>query len=378
MHLAVNKLSGLRALRQARATRRALPFERCDLFAPDPSPQVRWTGKLLPLDALGLNAMPNEDHPLAVAVPSAQTRLQARFVTNTVYTQPLLPGSFVELGNGIAASCPELTFIEAATYMTPMAHVLLGYELCGTYARDARDPRCGDVTFGVQAATSVKRISDYIESAGPIRGIKKAKAALELVRDNAWSPMEAIVAALAMLPMEEGGYGLGDVALNNRKPNDPALVSLGCRESRVPDIELVGTHVGFNYDGHGHFSSAGEVTDVAKARSKYLDDVRRNRELAAMGRVVLPVTSEDLFQQGGLDAVMLEAVLIAEELDNLDSERTERFKTTIRIPVFQRERQRIIWSVLPWEPGGAYAHQIADQLARMGHAREVIEAVINI
>ena len=97
-----------------------------------------------------------------------------------------------------------------------------------------------------------------------------------------------------------------------------------------------------------------------------------------MGRVVLPVTSEDLFQQGGLDAVMLEAVLIAEELDNLDSERTERFKATIRIPVFQRERQRIIWSVLPWEPGGTYAHQIADQLARMGHAREVIEAVINI
>ena len=32
MHLAVNKLSGLRALRQARATRKALPFERLSLI----------------------------------------------------------------------------------------------------------------------------------------------------------------------------------------------------------------------------------------------------------------------------------------------------------------------------------------------------------
>ena len=118
--------------------------------------------------------------------------------------------------------------------------------------------------------------------------------------------------------MSEGGYGLGDVALNRRQLTAPELVSLGCKDSRVPDIELVGTHVGFNYDGHAHFA-VGETadgqqagTDAASVRAKYLDDLRRNRELAAMGRVVLPVTSEDLFQQGGLDAVMLEAVLIAE------------------------------------------------------------------
>ena len=89
MHLAVNKLSGLRALRRARAAHKALPSERCDLFAPNPDPQVRWTTRLLPLDALGLDAAPDTDHPLAVAVPSAETRLQARFATSTVYSQNL-------------------------------------------------------------------------------------------------------------------------------------------------------------------------------------------------------------------------------------------------------------------------------------------------
>ena len=384
MHLAVNKLSGLRALRRARAAYKALPSERCDLFAPNPDPQVRWTTRLLPLDVLALDAAPDTDHPLAVAVPSAEARLQARFATSTVYSQNLPALSIVELDEGIAASCPELAFVEAATYMTPMALVLLGYELCGTYTRDARNPRCGDVTFGVQPATNVGRIGDFIEYSGRIRGAQKAKQALALVRDNAWSPMEAIVAALALLPMSEGGYGLGDVALNRRQLTAPELVSLGCKDSRVPDIELVGTHVGFNYDGHAHFA-VGEAAegqqagaDAASVRAKYLDDLRRNRELAAMGRVVLPVTSEDLFQQGGLDAVMLEAVLIAEELDHIEDGRFDELKALISMPVLQRERQRIIWSVLPWEHGDAYARQIADQLARLGHPREIVTTVMDI
>ena len=48
------------------------------------------------------------------------------------------------------------------------------------------------------------------------------------------------------------------------------------------------------------------------------------------------------------------------------------------MPVLQRERQRIIWSVLPWEHGDAYARQIADQLARLGHPREIVTTVMDI
>lgn len=384
MHLAVNKLSGLRALRQARAVKRELPAARIDLFAPDPTPQVRWTPKLFPLDALALDAAPSDKRPVGVAVPSAENRLQGRFTTSTVYSQNLPSRSFVELGGGIAVSCPELAFVEAGTYMTPLAHILLGYELCGTYARDPRDPRCGEAVFGVEPATSVERLRAYVEQASRIRGARRARELLAYVADNAWSPMEAVVAALAMIPADEGGYGLGEVVLNNRRANAPELVQLGCKESRVPDIEVAGTHVGFNYDGREHFGKGPAVdanaadTDAAEARAKYLDDLRRNRELAAGGSVVLPVTSEDLFQQGGLDAVMLEAVLVMEELDGLSPKKARELKSVIRMPILRRERQRIIWSVLPWEPGSAYARQIADQLAHAGHAREVVEAVMEI
>ncbi len=389
MHLTVNKFSGLRAMRRKRTAEGRLPRGRVGLLAPDPSPQVRWTVGLLPLDVLALDHAPDERHALNVAVPDARARLQGRFATSTVYSRNLPDGSFIELDAGISVSCPELAFVEAGTYMTPMAHILLGYELCGTYSRDGRNPRCGSVAFGVEPATSVERIRSYIEQAGRIRGAQRAKELLSYVADNAWSPMEAVVAALATIPATEGGYGLCEVALNRRRANAPELVKLGCKESRVPDIEIVGTRVGFNYDGRGHFgadapggSSSAESTDASKAlgsaasRSKYLDDLRRNRELAASGAVVLPVTSEDLFQQGGLDAVMLEAVLVMEKLGDISAAKARELKAIIRTPVLQRERQRIIWSLLPWEPGDAYTRQIADRLARAGHPREVVEAEI--
>ena len=113
-------------------------------------------------------------------------------------------------------------------------------------------------------------------------------------------------------------------------------------------------------------------------RAKYLDDLRRNRELAASGAVVLPVTSEDLFQRGGLDTVMLEAVLLMEQSGELKPAKARELKAAIRMPALRRERQRIIWSLLPWEPGDAHARQITNCLARAGHAREVIEASIAI
>ena len=392
MRLAVNKLSGLRALRQARSVQGRLTGERVDLFVPDAAPQVRWTTKLLPLDTLALDAAPDAKRPLRVAVPDAKARLQADFAASTVYSQGLPAESFIELEDGIAVSCPELAFVEAGTYMTPLAHILLGFELCGTYVRDARDARCGNVAFGVEPATSVARIRAYIETAGHVRGSQRAKELLAYVADNAWSPMEAVVAALAAIPTSEGGYGLGQVLLNVRRPNSAVLVSLGCKESRVPDIQVAGTRVGFNYDGREHFelsedNVASRVADaqprldrnsredhgstaepsaasgrkspnVAAMRAKYLDDLRRNRELAASGAVVLPVTSEDLFQQGGLDTVMLEAVLLMEQSGELKPAKARELKAAIRMPALRRERQRIIWSLLPWDPGDAHARQI--------------------
>ena len=73
--------------------------------------------------------------------------------------------------------------------------------------------------------------------------------------------MEAIVALMARLPAHELGYELGRIRLNVRRGATPELVALGARESRVPDIEVCGTHVGFNYDGGDHL----DLDSIARA-----------------------------------------------------------------------------------------------------------------
>lgn len=366
MRLAVNKLGGLRALRALRRKEGRAGLAHCDLPAPDPSPFKRWTAKRLSVEELGLAKAPTADRKLEVAVPLAEARLQARWATNTVYGPGLPPRSFVEAGNGIAVASPELLFVEMACYMPAATHVLLGYELCGTFGRDPADPRTGDVAFGLAPATSVERIREFIAGARYVQGLDLAGQRIDYVADNAWSPLEAVLATMLSLPACEMGYGMGRALLNVRHELPADLAARGCPESRVPDVEIEGLPLGFNYDGRWHFdldslaaADPGEAAAIERRiREKYLDDLRRNRELAAVGKVVMPVASEDLFARGGLDAVVLEAAGLLESLGYDVS----KVRAAVGDKRFAETRQKTIWSLLPWAEAPRYAKEA--QIAR--------------
>ena len=128
--------------------------------------------------------------------------------------------------------------------------------------------------------------------------------------------------------------------------------------------------MGFNYDGRAHLDleaivEAARKGDPAAAmrevREKYLDDLKRNRELAAMGRVILPVTSSDLFAPGGLDAVMLEAALAMEEFDGRSA---SHLRTLLGRPSAGSHRQQLIWSLLPWPEAQRYARELLERAPR--------------
>ncbi len=132
MRLTVDRLTALRALRVFRASSGGLPVARCDLPAPDPSPQRRWSARLVPLERLALDQKPTTERPVEVLAPSAKTRLQASFARCSVRSTSIPSGSFVDLGDGLHIPAPELLFFELADVMTQPALALLGYELCGT------------------------------------------------------------------------------------------------------------------------------------------------------------------------------------------------------------------------------------------------------
>ena len=142
MRLAANKMSALSVLRSIRSTRGRLGV-RCELPVPDSSPSKRLSAATLPLRALALETPPDRRHPLHVAVPSRDARVQASFAACTVYSTGLPPRAFAEVADGVVIPCPELLFLELASLMMPAVHALLGYELCGSYARDSADPRTG-------------------------------------------------------------------------------------------------------------------------------------------------------------------------------------------------------------------------------------------
>lgn len=366
MRLAVSGLTALRALRAYRSERRRLPQARLDLPKPDPSPQRRWTARLIPLDRLALDAPPSAERPIDVVVPDPALRVRGQFFSCSVRSGARWRGAFVPLGGGLFIPSPETLFLELAEVMSPETHALLGYELCGTYSRDARDPRCGAVTHGIPPVTSVADIERLLDEVGRGTQVILARRSLRRVADNAWSAMEAIVALMACLPVHELGYELGRVRLNVRHDAPAELVALGGKTSRVPDIEVLGTHVGFNYDSHQHLdlesiARAADNGDPSEAitlvREKHLDDLKRNRELAAMGRIVLPVTPSDLFAPGGLDAVMLEAALSINAFDG------GRVLSNVWVALgsasVRRRRQELVWSLLPWDAGVAYAQKRA-------------------
>lgn len=361
MRLCVCKLTALRALRQLRCSRVRLSAVRCDLPTPDPSPARRWTARLVPLERLALDEHPSAERRIDVAVPMREARIQAGFVANTLHSKGYPDKSFVNLGGGLLIPCPELLFLELAGTLTQDALALLAYELCGTFSRDPHDPRLGPVTYDVEPVTSVARIASYLDSCRGVRGVAEARRALARAADNAWSAPESVIALMMMTPAGRFGYGLGRVRLNRRQVNDQRLVALGSRGSRVPDIEITGTSVGLNYDGRDHLDLASiahatpaDVFDaMAAVRAKYRDDLTRNRELAAQGRIVLPVTSEDLFAPGGLDAVMLEAMMVMERIDAIPPRAIESL--ILESDTVSAIRQLTIWSLLPWPQGARYA-----------------------
>lgn len=364
MQLTLGGKTALAILRNLRASRRALP-RHADLHDPEPAPHGRWGAAALRQARAGIPAGPVPDRaPLEVLVGSREARLRAKGAKCRVCMGELPAGAFLDLGGGLYSSGPELAFLEGAARLALPHAVLLGLELCGAFSRNALDPRSGRATMELAPVTSVERLRAFLDGARGVRGLNRARQALRYVADNAWSPMEAVVACMMAIPPEENGYGFGRCVLNLRVDTREAAIGPGDKSERVPDILVAGTSVGINYDGEGHLdldsvvsaamelgshlgSSRSEAIvrrSVAGVRAKAVDDIRRNRALTAAGYTVYPVVKEDLYENGALDGVMWQ-VLIA--LEERTKRRYPELRLALRSSFAQDERFELLASMLP-------------------------------
>ena len=371
MKLTVNKWSALYLMRSLRINpeRSSMLQRRTNLIAPDPSPLHRW-GKGLFAEEGHTILGQLSGNTVYVAVPSSTTRLRSQHVENTVYGNGIPSGSFIEIGEGIAISSPELLFVEMAPLMHPIEHLMLGHELCGSFGRDAHDPRNGSITYGLRPLTSVKQIQQFLACARGITGIARARETLSRLNDNAWSPTESVIAAFLRCPIDDMGFTFPAIELNERVFRKQALPD--SKESRVPDILIKGTNIGLNYDGLVHLDlksvaraafqmganpgSQHTETELRQAmetvRVKALDDIRRNRELAVSGYTVFPVLKEDLYQPDGFDQLVARTIETLERETDLDLRAAKRALSNQKLCA---DRYRLLRSFLP----GSYEFDVA-------------------
>ena len=364
MQLALSGRSALAALRALRAdkNRSIDDLVRGDLPTPDPAPAQRLTRRVIESQAGSYYV----DGQLEVAVARREDRVRTKGVSCSVHTTALPEGSYLELGDGLWIPCPELLFVEMGPYLSPVAHQLLGMELCGGYAKPD--------TYLVPLVTSAEKVRDYVAKLHDMEGLPQARLVVPRLIDNAWSPREALIALFVRRQVGRLGYGMPPIELNARQ-----VTSGGSAESRVPDIKFVGIPVGINYEGEGHLdldglvdaatetvlnpeSSAGQDAldrTLAEVREKYVDDQRRNRDLLAEGLTVFTVTNEDLLEESALDSVMLQCMTAIKRAGGRDLTYQRR---AVLNKLLAHKRQLLIWSCLQGQVGSDARAELAREM----------------
>ena len=147
MRLTLNALSALRVVRAIRSRSISGSLKRrCDFIAPELVAAKRWSGAEIRahLSFLGDAASVSTRHPLEVLVPDKGARLQAKGTKSTFRLGDYPPGTFVDVGNGIAIAGPELLFVELAELLGGLVQrdcrQLLGADLKQQGARHFASP----------------------------------------------------------------------------------------------------------------------------------------------------------------------------------------------------------------------------------------------
>lgn len=147
-----------------------------------------------------------------LVVADAAARGKASRVAYHVWKGPASGASFVRVAPGVYVGTPEACFAQMATELSVVELILLGFELCSTYALDPDDPH-GFLSRG-QSLTTVADLDRFVAKMEGMHGCKRAKRALRFVIDGSASPMESALAMLLWLPTSFGGYGLRRPRLN--------------------------------------------------------------------------------------------------------------------------------------------------------------------
>lgn len=228
--------------------------------------------------------------PVHVLVPdSSDARRQDHFLYHTCRAS--LPyGSFAKIDKNAFVSCPELCFLHLAKTRSFVELIALAYELCGTYAISTTDPR-GFVDRS--SLTSIAQLESFIERAGSLYGVGRARQSLRHILPGAASPRETAMAILLCLPNSLGGYALPKPFLNHRIVANWHTQKVTRQQEFFCDAYWPTEKVAVEYDSDQYHSGSEKIAH---------DSIRRNI-LADMGITTITITRRQINSRFELDKV---------------------------------------------------------------------------
>lgn len=222
--------------------------------------------------------------PLNVVVADESARTETAGVVTHTWSQPIADTSFADAGAGFLVSSPEFCFLQMAGRYSLARLILLGFELCGTFALDETGP----ARQRVAPLTTADKLRAFVEGAFGAYGRKKALVALRYVKNGSASPMEAVLAMLLCLPYKMGGYGLEWPRLNYRVDVLPSMRKLADRGYCKADLCWPRADLCVEYDSELHHADA----------ERRESDARRRSTLIALGYTVITVTPGQIMDGG--------------------------------------------------------------------------------
>lgn len=225
--------------------------------------------------------------PVEALVADTRARADTSCVLSSQWSTPFPDTSFADAGEGFLVSTPEFCFLQMASRYSLIRLILLGFELCGTYAMHEN----GSATYRDAPLTSVAKLDAFVAKSEGARGSKNAKRALRYVLDGSASPMESLLVMMLFLPYGLGGYGIGRALLNYRVEVPQSMRKLADRGYCVCDMCWPELKLACEYDSS--MFHAGHDREES--------DARRRNTLLSLGYTVVTVTADQVMDSGAFN-----------------------------------------------------------------------------
>lgn len=153
--------------------------------------------------------------PLDILISSPAERVRTKSLIPHLMSCDLPKHSFVQARRHVLVASPEATFVQLARCLTLPRLLLVGMELCGTYALDGTGEEGTGFSQRPRLIT-VKRLAQYISWCHGQEGLDLARRAVKLLLSNSGSPGESDAILALTLPNHLRGIGLPKPLLNKR------------------------------------------------------------------------------------------------------------------------------------------------------------------